>query len=474
MKVLRLIVQALNNREIASLAWGLPIVIALLIKKDIRSRFLDIAHIGATPKIILPFVALLLYVFTVVGILAEIDFWTPILLKNTVLWFFGTAVVLFLKSPEALNSPSTFFWIQIKRIVALTALLSFLVGLYTFPLTVEYFFIPFVTSVVVFQQFSSVKHGDQAVHRLFTGIATVIGLLLITFTAHRLFAGPGGLNMSQLRSLALPVVLSFSVLPFLYLWAIFMAYDTIYRMTKDEFEGRTRLPWLIWWKTINGCHLNLKKLNIMRTKGVFWLRGLDTESEIRGVLQELGVAEEQDAVTDEKQRCQEPDIRHGLTKDERKTIWAELVRAEDRAEVESGIEYPLTIEEIAPDFVFENERKIILDKSPAKVVPPGSRIEVTERNESDMLYVKAYDANQQLCEGWIGLQWLYNQSLNLIEKNLESNRVYRNQLQHEYEHRVFERFGIDEETEHAITLEAIENNWKSPEPLTVTEYLERE
>ena len=83
-----------NNREIATAIWLLVIFILMLFKRDIRKSILDVFKAFFKIKILSSIFFLIAYTAGIVFVLYQINFWNISLLKDTVVWFCFTAIVL--------------------------------------------------------------------------------------------------------------------------------------------------------------------------------------------------------------------------------------------------------------------------------------------------------------------------------------------------------------------------------------------
>lgn len=457
------LLELFNPRELSLLVWNLVIVASLgiwvLDTRESRESFFNFWG-ELKKKIIFVTLGFFVYVAALVVLLAITDMWSQKWTINTCFWFFGTALVIYFRVNKAAEQGLEFFKQIILNEVALIVILEFIINLYTFPLIIELILVPVVTLLVLIDAVAGTDQQFKPVRKLLRFLLSLIFLTLLSFSVWDIVVNfENYRSFVVLYSFVLPVILTLLTLPFFYLLSLFMVYEVIFNRI-DRFFREKDSPATVRWEILRHCNLNLSRLKRVLDGGVNHLKGLETKEEVRNTL--IGEGED------------EPK----LPRNKREQIHWELIKAEDRASVEADIKFPTRIKDITAGFTFENERRVMIDGQP---FPAGSKIEITGRlgksksSPITTFRVKAFDQDDNLiAEGNLEGSFLLNQGLELSQKNRKRNLELREELQAKYEKKVLNKFGIDKNEVAEISKEAIENEYPTPDPLTIDEYLGNE
>ena len=185
-------------------------------------------------------VPLLLYVVWMSAVLvcaSRIGIWIPDLWKPTVLWMVLTGFGLLLKFPEAITEPRFFRRVSL-RTLGIVAVVEYVANFASFPLWVE---IPTQAMAVVFSLFALV--GDDPKHaparKLANGYLGTLGLSAVVWTAWRVVSEWQDIDIAVLVwEFLLPIWLTPPTLAYVYLVAVWAAYDSAFRQMRFSAEGR--------------------------------------------------------------------------------------------------------------------------------------------------------------------------------------------------------------------------------------------
>lgn len=122
---------------------------------------------------------------------------------------------------------------------------------------------PIIVFVGLIQAFSQTDKKHQVVTNLFTNILTLIGTGYFLYALYKTILDYKTLFTTQnLFSLLLPIILTITILPFLYGLALFMKYETLYIrirfMTNDNDKKRE-----IKKAIFSTAKFNLSKLKVI-------------------------------------------------------------------------------------------------------------------------------------------------------------------------------------------------------------------
>ena len=126
---------------------------------------------------------MLLYTVGVVWGLHTIRFWTFDLFKETLLWFFATALVsqfrlLIEKQEEDLVS------LLVIDNIKVVVIIEFLVGEYTFPFYIELFLIPLAVLTTGLDEVAKSKEEFKKVAKFTSALVGILGLAILFFALY--------------------------------------------------------------------------------------------------------------------------------------------------------------------------------------------------------------------------------------------------------------------------------------------------
>lgn len=130
-----------------------------------------------------------------------------------------------------------------QRVLTLSLLAEVFVNLVVLPLSIEIWFLPLITVLIVMQVFMEGKEEYAPGKKLIDGVVAGIGLALFAFVGISLIADPDQLDLAHLtRVVALPVWLTLFSLPFIYFLGLWVAYEQAFIriafFARDEVHAR--------------------------------------------------------------------------------------------------------------------------------------------------------------------------------------------------------------------------------------------
>src|SRR2546421_9768941 len=150
------IVNFFNNREKALIIWILIVLVLLLANKDIRPSFLSVLKALFATKIVIALLVMLAYISLVVFAAYTVHFWDLSLLKDTIMWVLGTAVIMFVNYDKAIKESHYFKKVLLDN-VKLVILLEFIINFYVFNLVVELLLVPVLFAIAALLAISGTK-----------------------------------------------------------------------------------------------------------------------------------------------------------------------------------------------------------------------------------------------------------------------------------------------------------------------------
>ncbi|MFA5031684.1 MAG: P-loop NTPase fold protein [bacterium] len=246
-----------NTREKATIIWLLIFGVWALSKKNIRSSFWINIKGLFEKKILVLIMAMLVYIGFIFAILSKIGIWNISLTKDTVFWVLGSAFVLLINVNRAMEDEHHFKKIILDNL-KLILIIEFIVNLYTFNFWIELILIPVLFMLVAGSAFTKIKKEKKVID----SILSAFGILLIVFTLVKIFENYQAFaSLENLRAFTLPLLLTFAYLPFLYFFALFMSYESLFAHLDFFLKKDLKLAKFAKQKVFTLCHVNLGKLN---------------------------------------------------------------------------------------------------------------------------------------------------------------------------------------------------------------------
>ena len=270
----------LNSRKYALIIWLVVFFAWAILKKEIRNSFFGIFKTLAHRVFLCTFTALFLYLAFIIFLFSEVGLWNTTLIPETVFWFFGSAIVILFSVNDA-TQDNQFFKKIITNNLKLLVAIEFLVNVYTFHLVVELILLPIILLIVGVSALAETKKEYAQVKKFTDVILIAFGFFLIIFALFKVFVDYQGFaTLTNLQSFILPPLLTLTYIPFLYVIALFMAYETLFvRLNLFTKENKNLRP-VAKRKIILLCHLNLWKLNKFSKSSIQQLISLSTADDV--------------------------------------------------------------------------------------------------------------------------------------------------------------------------------------------------
>jgi len=249
-----------NTREKAIAVWIVLALIFILAKKNIRELFSEMFKLLFSKKILLVNTITLLYVSIVILLLYRIHLWNFGLLKDSIYWVTGTAIVLLFNIIDA-NKEKQFFKKITLDSVKLMIIIEFIVNFYTFNFWIELLLVPIFFLIGGLIAISETEKKYQQVNNFLNSVTSIIGIYFLVYFFFKLATDYHTfINLDSFHVLIHPPILTITFIPFLYLFALFMAYETLFLRLGFFVKDRTLLKF-IKHQIFRVCNLNLSKIN---------------------------------------------------------------------------------------------------------------------------------------------------------------------------------------------------------------------
>lgn len=273
----------LDNRELAALIWLVLGFSWVLTRRGLRSQIRGILRSLLKPVIFVPLLCLSAYIGFEVWTGSQVGLWTSDLTKDTLIWSAGTGAILFFNAATAGGEPD-FFRRTLAGAIGVTVFLEFFMNLFVMSLPAELVLQPTAAAIAVLATVAGTR-DEQYQARLLNGLLAILGFSLLAFTAWQLYRNWNQIDHGQLlHEFLLPVWLTIGLIPFLYFWRLYVAYDSAWRginwATSDvptRWRARTAL--------ITSFHLRYRDLEGFSRN---WCRRLAEASSYAAACQVIG------------------------------------------------------------------------------------------------------------------------------------------------------------------------------------------
>ncbi len=265
-----------DNRELAIVIWIAIALVYALTQKDVRSSLWSILKMASGPKIAIPLASMIVYVGVIVAALRRADIWTAELGSETLFWFVGTAVVSFL-SYERVSQDPRFFRRTALGVLSVTALIEFLSNLYTFNLEVELLLVLAFFALGAVLAVAQTKAEYRQVRGCLQAILAAVGLGLLAYAVMRTIRSPSTFaTTTNARKLAVPIVMTICLLPFLYGLAVYGNYDSLLTRLRLQLRDERDLYRYLRRRLVRTTRVRLRA--VLRAQAVPWTMMLSRPS----------------------------------------------------------------------------------------------------------------------------------------------------------------------------------------------------
>lgn len=274
-----------TTREQAIIIWIAIFLVWVLFQKNIRTAIFGLFRAFFQKQIAVAFAAMFLYVALIVFLFSKIQLWDISLLKNTIFWLLGTAFVLFMNL-NRVHEDDHYFRKIVSDNLKLVLVLVFIINFYTLHLLAELILAPVLFMIVAMSAVAEMKEGYAPVKKLVDFILGAWGIFLVVFALSSVLNDYQNLlTTDNLRTFLLPLYLTLAFLPFLYSFAIFMAYENIFvRLNISIGKRDEELLRIAKRKMFYTFGFNLGKLNKFSKENTVKLWSLKNEEELREII----------------------------------------------------------------------------------------------------------------------------------------------------------------------------------------------
>ncbi len=149
----------------------------------------------------------------------------------------------------------------------LVVILEFITNLYAFGFVTELILMPILVFTVGIGVYSESKEEYHQVTKIMNFILIVYGICVLAFSIyHVLIDFDKVVTIENLKKFLLAPVLTTTYLPFIYLIALYAAYESFYVRIKLDLKGNKDLVRFVKWRIFFICNLSLKRIKLVSEK----------------------------------------------------------------------------------------------------------------------------------------------------------------------------------------------------------------
>jgi hypothetical protein len=237
------LIESLSTRETAWVIWLLIAFIACMFGKDIRkSIFADLKTLLEW-KILVPILLFFGHTALYVFILFKLGLWDISLLKDAIIWTLSFGFVS-LMNINKVNETKYFKNILLDAL-KWTIAIEFIMNFFTFSLTKEIILVPVIVFSAMMQAAASFDNKHKQVETLFKNLLIWFSIFVFIFSLYKTFEKHSELfTTDNFKSFLLPVFLTITFLPFMYLFNLIAKYETLWltlRFNIKNLNDRNRV-----------------------------------------------------------------------------------------------------------------------------------------------------------------------------------------------------------------------------------------
>ncbi|MFM7469166.1 MAG: hypothetical protein ACKO37_06680 [Vampirovibrionales bacterium] len=210
------IIQKISGHEWSIILYIVLFLVLILFSKSLRPLFINLVSISLQKLVVLPILIATFYIFGELYLFYKLGWWSVDYVKATVVWLitFVWTVIFQVTSLENYKK-------VIHSIFTPGQILSFVFGLYSFPLIIELILLPTRICLTLICTIPKIKDKYDRLAKLSEDLLTFITLIYLFLSLWISVTQPSETAMEYLTLLALYV----GFIPFLFLWHIFVVYQ---------------------------------------------------------------------------------------------------------------------------------------------------------------------------------------------------------------------------------------------------------
>jgi hypothetical protein len=265
-------IQQFSNRELAIAIWIVAFAGWAVCSRKTRASSLHLLKAFFAWKLTVGYLAMLSYVSLVLLALRALGVWQSTSVATILIWFVCVAFGMLFQWERA-NEPS-YFRNAIRENIRLTILVEFVVNFYVLNLWLELLLVPLFAIIGAMIALCERDSKYDSVRVFLNSFMIAVGLALATYAMYMMITDFNQFaTIANLENLFLPIILTLTFLPFVYLAVAFATYENLFLRLGFFIRDKSLLKYAKW-KTLRAFGLSLNSANEWG-KHLFRLSGVD-------------------------------------------------------------------------------------------------------------------------------------------------------------------------------------------------------
>lgn len=254
-----------NNREKAIFIWLIIFFVWFFSSRNRRTGMkqpiVSLLKILFWGKIGIALLTMTIYVALIILFLWKINLWDISLLKDTLFWFVGSAFVMFINMNKV-STEKHYFQKLVLDNIKFVAILQFIINFFVFNIVIELVIVPILFVVTAMLAISKTKPEFSPVKKLLNIVLSIIGIVFILYAISQLVINFKDFATTEnLKDFLLTPLLTMAYIPFIYILAVYSAYDSLFTRIGIFVKNNNEFVHYIKWQAFRNCFLNLNKIN---------------------------------------------------------------------------------------------------------------------------------------------------------------------------------------------------------------------
>lgn len=264
-----------TNRELAITIWIITFAVWSVFSVRTRPSVVSLVKAFFAWKLTLGYVAMGLYISIILTALRYIGIWSKTPPATILIWIICVAFMMLFKADNV--NKHDFFKSKVKDNLRIVIVMEFIINFYTLDLWLELLLVPLMAVIGGMMVIAERDDQYEPTRKLLNGFMVVIGIgmtlyaLRMTVVNYNKFA-----TIATLESFILPIILTLAFLPFVYLTAIFMTYESLFVRLQFFIKDPSILNYTKI-RTLQVFHLKLAALDEW-SKSIYKLNLVDRQS----------------------------------------------------------------------------------------------------------------------------------------------------------------------------------------------------
>ncbi len=202
---------------------------------------------------------MLFYISAMVWVLAEVELWSTVQLKLTIIWVVSVAAVMLFRV-NSISEDEHFFKKAIQDNIKIIIVLEFVINVYSLSLWIELILVPLLAILAGILVIAESDKKYAQVEKAINWFLETTGLGLLAYAIYRIAVDFGSFaNIENLQDFTLPPIMSIAYLPFVYFIALFMTYEVLF-VRLGFFIKESHLLRYTKLRTLINMNVNLSRL----------------------------------------------------------------------------------------------------------------------------------------------------------------------------------------------------------------------